>query len=108
LRPDNGAALFRAVFKVFRPKGYKPPPKRAMSALDEEEELTIEEKLEEENLDEWMPDNFDDTKVDGFRPVKFIIMMTYMQIHSGFKANYDIVWPPLLKKMMRFFCHFQS
>ena len=35
----------------------------------------------------------------AFRPTKIIITMIYLQIHSGFKNNYDIVWPPKLQRV---------
>ena len=34
------------------------------------------------------------------RPVKFIILTTYIQIHSCFKSNYDVQWPENLSTAM--------
>merc|ERR1711871_170566 len=89
LREDDGAFLIAMARRYFHSK--KKKKKIKMSGMETKKSASAT-PMEKKSM--W------------FRPEKFKIMLTFIQIFAQFKGNYGIRWPPLLSSYMRTFASF--
>jgi hypothetical protein len=92
LRDDDGAAILKCFLCCLKKKD-----KKNTKITPQDDHL---DDLKNAGRDA-AGDDLDYSKSFYFRPEKFKIMLSFIQIYSGFKGTYNVTWPWLVSEYMR-------